>query len=237
MHGNFFSPLWEKAAGGSSLGWPLLAVLSFAVSEGISSPVNPLQTSASQEQPAEIRERAFWSVPSVISWQVPVHLQEVWPSSVRTRPDARNNCRRAWLWDRLFFSDLVSSYSQNYLHDTWFVIKITDRMCWWKHFFFPAQDFSYWTTAGEIGGRGVCWVPRHDSPPCLMDSQLNPSAWCKLKFLQSHWHNMQRGGGTHSRKRYWCAGAHFSEELFCSLRWMLLGLLGNVSTDSREDRR
>lgn len=86
--------------------------------EGISSPVNPLQTSASQEKPAEIWERAFWSVPSVISWEVPVHLQEVWPSSVRTRPDARNHCRRAWLWHRLFFSDLVSSYSQNYLHDT-----------------------------------------------------------------------------------------------------------------------
>lgn len=34
----------------------------------------PLQTRISQEKPAEIGKRAFWSVPSVISWEVPAHL-------------------------------------------------------------------------------------------------------------------------------------------------------------------
>lgn len=145
----------EKTARGSSLGWLLFAILSFAVSEGISSSVNPCQTSASQEKPAEIGERASWSVLSVISWEVPVHLQEEWPSSVRTRPDTRNNCRRAWLWDWLFFSDLVSPHSQNYLHDTHLQILICNKNHrqngLLKAFFFPAQDFSYWTTAGDVG--------------------------------------------------------------------------------------
>jgi len=50
-----------------------------------------------------------------------------------------------------------------------------------------------------------------------MDSQLNTSAWGKPKFLQCYWHNVQRDGGTHSRKRGRSMGAHFSETLFCFL--------------------
>ena len=94
----------------------------------------------------------------------------------------------------------------------------------WKRFFSCPGFFLLNDSWGGWGG--ICWDPRHYNPPCLMDSQLNTSAWCKPKFLQSHWHNVQRGGGTHSRKRCWCIGAHFTEELFCSLRWRLTEALG-----------
>lgn len=116
------------------------------------------------------------------------------------------------------FSLIVSPYSQNYLPDTfrhWFAIKITDWMDWWKHFFFPVQDFSCWTAAGEVGGEyaGTLDITHHH-------------AWGTPSLVHPSEPLAQRDGGTHSRKRCCCIGAHFSEELFWSLRWRTPRALG-----------
>lgn len=142
------------------------------------------------------------------------------------KPDARKNHRKTWLGVSVFlllFLNIAKIIYLTPIFRYWFAITITDRMGWWKVFFL-VWDFSCWIAAREIGRgyTGTLDITYHHAwaTPSLVHHHPSVSP-------NSFRATGTEDGGTQSRKRCWCIGAHYSEELFWSLRRRTPGALGH----------